>query len=228
MQKRFMTFSTWAAAAALTGAMLLGPADARAQGGNMNPAVPGTPAQPGQPQGPMPPSQQPLNHGAMPDAGQPSPQVQKMEAREQDGAFVRKALSGDMAEVKLGELALQKSNDPQVKQFAQRMINDHTELSNTMKPLAEQLGVEAPTTLDKNAQKTLDKLSARSGPAFDRAYMKDMVKDHKQDLQEFKEEASASQNPAVRNAATHGAQVISAHLEAAEQIASQHGASSGD
>lgn len=229
MHKPLKRLSTCAAAAALAGAMLLGPAAARAQGGNMNPAVPGTPAQPGQPQPPIPPGgQQPLNHGAMPDTGMSSPQAQKIEERAQDGVFVRKALSGDMAEVKLGQLALQKSNDPQVKQFAQRMIKDHTELSNRMTPLAEQLGVQVPTELDEHAQKTLDKLSALSGTAFDQAYMKDMVKDHERDLREFKQEASASRNPAVKNAADHGAQVISAHLEDAQQIARRHGASSGE
>lgn len=228
MDKPLKKLSTCAAAAALAGAVLLGPAAAHAQGGNMNPAVPGMPAQPGQPRAPIPPGQHPLNHGAMPDTGMTSPQAEKIEERARDGVFVRKALSGDMAEVKLGKLALQKSSDPKVKQFAQQMISDHTKLSNRMKPIAEQLGVQAPTKLDKDARKTLDKLSALSGTAFDHAYMKDMVKDHERDLREFKQAASATRNPALRKAANHGAQVISAHLEDAQQIAGQHGVSRGE
>ncbi len=48
-----------------------------------------------------------------------------------DKMFVKKALQGGMAEVQLGQLTLQKSNNDQVKQFAQRMIDDHTKLGRT-------------------------------------------------------------------------------------------------
>ena len=58
-----------------------------------------------------------------------------------DKMFVKKALQGGMAEVHLGQLTLQKSNNDQVKQFAQRMIDDHTKLGEQMKPVAQQLGV---------------------------------------------------------------------------------------
>src|SRR5271168_1180712 len=61
-----------------------------------------------------------------------------------DRVFVRKAMQGSMAEVQLGQLTLQKSNNDQVKQFAQRMIDDHTKLNQQMKPVAQQLGVSEP------------------------------------------------------------------------------------
>ena len=67
--------------------------------------------------------------------GQPSP-VDRM--------FVKKALQGGMAEVQLGQLTLQKSNNDQVKQFAQHMIDDHTKLNDQMKPVAQQVGVAVP------------------------------------------------------------------------------------
>src|SRR5579863_5273324 len=88
------------------------------------------------------------------NAGQPS-MIDKM--------FVRKAMEGSMAEVQLGQLTLQKSNNDQVKQFAQHMIDDHTKLNEQMKPVAQQLGVSAPTQVSKKDRKTMDKLQALSG-----------------------------------------------------------------
>jgi putative membrane protein len=141
--------------------------------------------------------------------GQPSPA---------DKMFVKNALEGGMAEVQLGQLALQKSNNDDVKQFAQRMVTDHTKMGDQMKPIAQQIGVKLPDAPSKKDQATIAKLQALNGDAFDKAYMKDMVKDHKADLNDFKTEASSGSAPAVKNAASQGAQVISQHLQMAEQI----------
>src|SRR5271155_1390359 len=77
-----------------------------------------------------------------------------------DRVFVKSALQGGLAEVQLGQLTLQKSNNDQVKQFAQRMIDDHTKLNEEMKPVAQQLGVSVPNQVSKNDRKTLAKLQA--------------------------------------------------------------------
>jgi putative membrane protein len=136
-----------------------------------------------------------------------------------DKTFVRKAMEGGMAEVQLGQLTLQKSNNDQVKQFAQRMIDDHTKLNDQMKPVAQQLGVSAPNQVSKKDKATMAKLQALSGSAYDQAYIRDMVKDHKQDLSEFQSEASSGQDQTVKDAATQGSQVISQHLQMIQQIA---------
>ena len=68
-----------------------------------------------------------------------------------DKAFVKKALEGSMAEVEMGKLALQKSSDDQVKQFAQRMVDDHSKMVDQLKPVAEQMGVKVPDGPSKGA-----------------------------------------------------------------------------
>ncbi len=136
-----------------------------------------------------------------------------------DKAFVSKALQGGMAEVQLGQLTLQKSNNDQVKQFAQRMIDDHTKLGEQMKPVAKQLDVSDPKSISKKDKATIAKLEALSGPAYDQAYIKDMVKDHKQDLSEFQTEASSGQDQTVKDAANQGSKVIAQHLQMIQQIA---------
>jgi putative membrane protein len=167
-------------------------------------------------------SQQP---GATNPATNPSmnPQMNNMqtngEASPTDRLFVKNALQGGIAEVQLGQLTLQKSNNDQVKQFAQKMIDDHTKLGDQMKPVAQQVGVTVPTQPSKKDKQTMAKLQALSGAAYDQAYIKDMVKDHKQDLSEFQLEASSGQDAAVKDAATQGSQVISQHLQLAQQLA---------
>lgn len=142
-----------------------------------------------------------------------------------DKLFVKQALEGGLAEVQLGQLALQKSSNDQVKQFAQRMVDDHTKMGDQMKPIAQQLGVPVPTQPSKKDRQTIAKLQALSGPAFDQAYIKDMVKDHKADLRDFQAEASAGSDPNVKNAAAQGSQIIAQHLQLAQQLAKDQNAS---
>jgi putative membrane protein len=136
-----------------------------------------------------------------------------------DKMFVKKALQGGMAEVQLGQLTLQKSNNDQVKQFAQRMIDDHTKLEEQMKPVAQQLGVSDPDGVTKKDKATMAKLQALSGPAYDEAYIRDMVRGHKQDLSDFQMEASSGQDQTVKDAANQGSKVIAQHLQMIQQIA---------
>jgi putative membrane protein len=136
-----------------------------------------------------------------------------------DKKFVSGALEGGMAEVALGKLALEKSSNPDVKQFAQQMVDDHTKLGDEMKPVAEQIGVKMPTGLSKKDQATEAKLSGLSGQQFDKAYIDAMVKDHKKDYSEFQSEAKSAVIPSVKQAAIAGEPVIKSHLEHIQQIA---------
>ena len=139
-----------------------------------------------------------------------------------DKAFVRQALQGGMAEVQLGQLAVQKSNNPDVKQFGQKMIDDHTKLGDAMKQVAQQMNVKPPNSLSGKDKSTVAKLSALNGDEFDKAYIKDMVKDHKQDEKEFKQEAENTSNPALKDLVSKGGEMIGQHLQIIEQIAQKN------
>jgi putative membrane protein len=169
------------------------------------PSSPGAQSTPGQN-----PSMDSQMNGMQQQAGQPSP-IDRM--------FVKNAMQGGIAEVQLAQLTLQKSSNEQVKQFAQRMVADHTKMNEQMKPVAQQLGVAIPTEVSKKDKKTLSELQGLSGPAYDQAYIKDMVKDHKKDLSDFQMEASSGQDPTVKDAANQGSQVIAQHLQMIQQLA---------
>jgi putative membrane protein len=68
----------------------------------------------------------------------------------------------------------------------------------------------------------MSKLQALNGDEFDKAYIKDMVKDHQQDEKDFKTEANNTTNPTLKQVASQGAQVIGEHLQMIEQIAQKN------
>jgi putative membrane protein len=139
-----------------------------------------------------------------------------------DKKFVHTALQGGIAEVEMGKLAVEKGNGEDIKQFGQRMVKDHTELGNEMKLVAQQIGVTPPDGVSVTQKATEMKLKALSGDAFDKAYITAMVKDHKEDLEEFKAEAANGQNEAVKDAAGKGSKMIEEHLQMIERIAQAH------
>jgi putative membrane protein len=141
----------------------------------------------------------------------------------QDKVFLQKASEGGMAEVQLGQLAAQKGNSAEVKEFGQKMVEDHTRLNDQMKPIADTLGVNAPKHLNKADQAEYEKLSNLSGDAFDQEYITDMVKDHRKDLHEFRREETATSNLDLKQAVSQAEQVISQHLSMIQSIAQQKG-----
>jgi putative membrane protein len=133
-----------------------------------------------------------------------------------DHTFAMKAASGGLAEVELGNLAMQKAKDPKVKEFGQRMVTDHTKANNELKAIAANKGITLPTTLDAKDQKTKDRLSSLTGAAFDRAYMSDMVSDHKADIAEFEAQANHGTDPDLKGFASKTLPTLQEHLRLAE------------
>lgn len=140
-----------------------------------------------------------------------------------DKMFLHKAEEGGMAEVQLGQLAAQKGGSEQVKDFGQKMVTDHSKLNQEMQPIAEKMGVKSPTKLNKKDQKELDKLNGMSGNDFDKEYLTYMLKDHHQDLMDFRSEIASTQDPTLKQAVTQGEQVIDQHAQMVDKLAQQNG-----
>jgi putative membrane protein len=141
-----------------------------------------------------------------------------------DTTFIKKAAEGGLAEVQLGQLAAQKAESQQVKQFGQRMVDDHTKANDQLKQVASEKGVNIPEKLDAKDAATKARLEKLSGAEFDRAYMADMVRDHTKDVREFENEANTAKDPAVKNFASQTLPTLKDHLKEAKSVASQVGA----
>lgn len=183
---------------------------AQAQGQMPSPS--GPPSSQMNPPGQNPPGQNPpgQNPSTMPDNTGPT--------RVDDKKFLKDAAEGGMAEVELGKLAAEKATSPDVKQFGQKMVDDHTKANDQLKEVASKESVNIPDGLDSKHQSRIDKLSKLSGPQFDKAYMKDQLKDHQQDVQEFQSEAQYGTDPNIKQFATQTLPVLQQHLELAKNV----------
>jgi putative membrane protein len=144
-----------------------------------------------------------------------------------DRKFVLAAGMGGMAEVQLGQLAVQRAASDDVKQFGQRMVDDHTRANNELMQVASQKGITLPTALDAKHQADMNKLSGLSGADFDRAYMKLMVKDHQKDTKEFRKEADKGQDADVKGFAARTLPTLEEHLRMAQTTAAATGGARG-
>ncbi|MBV8205768.1 MAG: DUF4142 domain-containing protein [Acidobacteria bacterium] len=139
--------------------------------------------------------------------------------------FVTKAAQGDRAEVELAKLALQKSNNPDVKEFAQRMVDDHTKNQQQADTLASQLSITAPSSASPQQQQEKSRLEGLSGDQFDRTYARLMLQDHRKDVNEFKQEQHTAKNPNIKQFVDETLPVLEQHLQMAQQLNSKMGSS---
>jgi len=135
-----------------------------------------------------------------------------------DENFAKKAAEGGMAEVKLGQLAEEKGSSPAVKNFGRRMVQDHSKANNELKDVTSKENIPLPNEIDKSDQATYDRLSKLSGDAFDRAYARDMVKDHSKDVSEFQNEAKNGKDESIKNFAAQTLPTLQNHLDQARQM----------
>jgi putative membrane protein len=144
-----------------------------------------------------------------------------------DKTFVMKAAQGGLAEVKLGKLAGEKASRPDVKDFGNMMVEDHTKANEQLKSVAGQKSLTVPDDVGAKHQALYDRLSKLSGPEFDRAYIKAMVKDHKEDVGDFQKESSSGKDPDIKNFAAQTLPVLQKHLTAIQQIQKTGGTAAG-
>jgi putative membrane protein len=135
-----------------------------------------------------------------------------------DQAFVKEAAMGGMAEVDLGKLAASKAENPDVKQFGQRMVDDHGKANSELKNWASQKNVTLPNALDAKHQAEHDRLEKLSGAAFDRAYMASMVADHNKDVAAFMRESKSAKDPDLKAWAGKTLPTLQEHQKMAKEI----------
>jgi putative membrane protein len=133
-----------------------------------------------------------------------------------DKTFVEKAAIGGLAEVAMGKLAQQKAGSDQVKQFATRMVDDHAKANDELKQVASTKGIALPSDLDAKHKGKMAKLEKLSGAQFDRAYMDDMVADHKEDVSEFQKQAKSGSDADIKGFASKTLPTLQEHLTLAE------------
>jgi putative membrane protein len=144
-----------------------------------------------------------------------------------DAAAMKQLAQANLNEIESGKAAAAKAQSPDVKQFAQKMVNDHQQMLNELETLAKTKGVALPQSASLK-DKAQAKLTERtSGAEFDRKYMAEMVKEHQKDAKETQDLAAKAKDAAFRAAVQKAHAKIEEHLQLAQRVASQHGAAVG-
>jgi putative membrane protein len=141
-----------------------------------------------------------------------------------DGKIIRDVITDDLLETRLGQLALQKAVNPSVRQFAQRMISDHSRMESEWISMASQNGMSVNPQLDNTDKAKLDQLSRLSGTAFDQAYMNLMIQSHRDALNLLQTEGQSAQSAPVRARVATDLPIVQQHLMLAQQVGAQVGA----
>jgi len=116
-----------------------------------------------------------------------APPAAKDTLNQQDKTFVKEAAIGGMAEVELSKIA-QKSDNAEVKRFADRMVRDHSAANQELTTIATGLAIDMPKALDQEHEQMRQKLTTLHGKAFDEQYMQGMVEDHNKAVNLFQQE----------------------------------------
>jgi putative membrane protein len=135
-------------------------------------------------------------------------------------AFVKKAAMAGMTEVELAKLALDKSQDANVRGFAQRMVSDHGKANMELTAIAKRKSLEVPKSLDSEHQKKVQELAGKSGTEFDASYAQHMAMDHDKAAALF-EGASKGNDAELASFAQKTLPTIKEHQKLAKDLKSQ-------
>lgn len=149
------------------------------------------------------------------------PSAQTNQANQIDLAFLNEAAQAGLGNIALGQLALQKSTNAQVQQFARAEIAEQQQNSADFQRIAPNLGVQLPTAPGAKFQAALTRLSQLSGTQFDNAYLDEGgVNAHLENAALFQREAAFGQNPDLLVVTNRGLPIINQHFSTASNLTS--------
>ncbi|WP_407156130.1 DUF4142 domain-containing protein [Bradyrhizobium sp. STM 3557] len=179
---------------------------APAFGQSTNPATPA----PGNPGGMSPTTRESA-------PGKPAPH----QINDADRIFVRALALGGLAEVDLAKLAAQKASSTAVKDFAQRMIKDHSEANDRLASLAKANGIALPDQFDSEQRSMRDRLQQAGKTEFDHAYIRGQITDHQKTVQLLIYQIGSGENEDLKTFASDTLPIVLDHLRMAQSIAAE-------
>jgi putative membrane protein len=161
------------------------------------------------------------NKAATPDnssTNQPPASAAAAPSTNPDQDFITNAAKGNREEVELGKMVAAKTKDPNVRQFAQMMVKDHTAALNELTQLAQSKNITLPDGLPDDASALQSRLSSDTGKTFDKDYVSAMVDDHKKDVSEFQGQSQNAKDPDVKQWAAKTLPTLQKHLDKVQQL----------
>ena len=163
-----------------------------------------------QPTQPAPPRPTPPTQPVLPNRATLSPL---------DRQFIIDAAQGGMAEVSLGQMASQRATSAAVKQYAQRMVQEHTQANAELLRLASQKGVTPPRDMGPKYRAAMDRLMQLPRASFDQAYISEAgINGHLESLAVYQRQAQLGQDPDMKAFAAKTVPIVQNHLQVAGNL----------
>jgi len=151
--------------------------------------------------------------------GQPTtaPAVANTHFTVADQHFLRQAAQTDLAEIRMAKLANTKSETAEVKDLANKMIQQHTQNLKQVRQLAAENGFQLPNVPSAQQREQIAHLRGLSGRDFDREYTRIQVQDHEAAIRNFRQADDRTTNPAIKDYIARTLPVLGEHQEMAIQ-----------
>ena len=170
-------------------------------------------------------SQSPTQSPATPTVAPVQPDMPKAPAAVKhasasaDARFVMQAWEGGMMEVAKGKLAAQKGAHEGVKQFGQKLADDHAKVNDELKSIASGKNITLPDEMPKSpTPAALAKLEKVEGAAFDRAYVEDQIRDHEKTIALFEREVKTGKDAELKAFAEKTLPALKEHLTTVQDL----------
>ncbi|MGH2649297.1 MAG: DUF4142 domain-containing protein [Ginsengibacter sp.] len=136
--------------------------------------------------------------------------------------FAVKAANAGMTEITLGKMAEEKATVKNVKDYGAMLVKDHTAAADELKGIAASKNITLPVAPGDDMQKHIDALSKETGKDFDKDYINQMISDHKDAVDLFKDASLNSKDSAMKDFAAKTLPVLQKHLDKAQEIAKKN------
>jgi putative membrane protein len=134
-------------------------------------------------------------------------------------AFLKKAIEGNYAEAKMGQLAQQNGQSDDVKRFGQMLSDDHSAANQKAMDAAKSISVTPPEGTNAKQKTAYDKMSKMTGTKFDHDFAMHMIADHQRDISAYKK--AAKKADAAGEYAKGEIDVLQKHLDTAKSLSSR-------
>lgn len=138
-----------------------------------------------------------------------------------DQEFLKMAANSDQFEIRTSQLALEKTSNPEVRQYAQKMIQEHTESTQQLTQLAAKKGTTLPTTPNAFQQAVIEQLIPLTGAQFDRAYLAAQTNGHMLTVAVYQTEVGQGKDSDIQSFANKLLPTVAGHYQMASQMDGQ-------
>jgi len=137
---------------------------------------------------------------------------------EQDKEFVKETVVLWQTEGELGQLAARQGSDDRVKQFGQRIVDDHARVNEELTTLATSKNIDTSKRRDRADRQKIDRLSQVNGADFDRQFLDQTIRDHQEAIDLFDRQSRTGQDPQLKAFAARNLPTLRSHLQTAKDL----------